>query len=772
MRDKKSLIKKNSVLMFSLVSYISILLVPIVISAAVYTVSLRTIESEITRANTGMLRQVQQSIDSQIEGVENLGLNIGMNSRLNALILQKDTDSSLFHYNISQVIKEFSTYSVLNGFIDDFYIYFKHNDMVIRPGGIYTKELFYRGVHSYEDISYEKWTELTELAHVKDYIPLGKRNKDSEKYEVIAFMQSLPTQNPREADATAVITLDERRIQEVIKNVEWVNQGTVFILDRNDNILASTGEPEFPVDFDYGIFSGPQGVTSGVTKGERVEISHIVSEKYGLKYISILPSRVFMEKGYFIKRLTIISFALCFLLGGIIIYFFSRKNYSPLNELVEAISKRTNLVHSGDYNEYRFIREAISSTLDEKEKVKEKLNEQKKLLKNKFIMELLKGRYNDSPLVQDMMVSFDISFEIHEYAVILFYIEDFSKLFEDEREKYVGDKYKLVQFIISNVVEELAEQKNTGFATEIDEMVACLINFKSSDYEANKWELARVAKEAKDFLNEKVGIGLTLSISDVHHTFMGLSQSYQEALEAMQYKMITGEGKIIFYDDIKNSNKNYEYSLESEYKLINCIKIADYEKAMEIIESIFERNFSSEKLSVQVARCLMFDLASTMVKALNDINFGAENSFMENLRPVDRLIDCRSVKEMKLNMVDILKDICEYIDKNKKSHNTELSENIRKFILSNYGDANLSISNIAEEFNINPVYLSRLFKEQTGEGLLDFINKIRLEEAKKLLKKSDLSIGDIAVKMGYLNSNAFIRAFKKYEGITPGQYRA
>lgn len=58
-----------------------------------------------------------------------------------------------------------------------------------------------------------------------------------------------------------------------------------------------------------------------------------------------------------------------------------------------------------------------------------------------------------------------------------------------------------------------------------------------------------------------------------------------------------------------------------------------------------------------------------------------------------------------------------------------------------------------------------------GEGIQDYINKIRLKQAKKLLLEQNLNLEQTANKVGYSNSNALIRVFKKYEGVTPGQFR-
>ena len=76
---------------------------------------------------------------------------------------------------------------------------------------------------------------------------------------------------------------------------------------------------------------------------------------------------------------------------------------------------------------------------------------------------------------------------------------------------------------------------------------------------------------------------------------------------------------------------------------------------------------------------------------------------------------------------------------------------------------------VAETFNLSGAYVSKLFKISTGVGLLDYIHQRRICKAKELLKEG-MNVAEVAAKVGYNNSNAFIRVFKKYEKITPGQY--
>ncbi len=86
-------------------------------------------------------------------------------------------------------------------------------------------------------------------------------------------------------------------------------------------------------------------------------------------------------------------------------------------------------------------------------------------------------------------------------------------------------------------------------------------------------------------------------------------------------------------------------------------------------------------------------------------------------------------------MSNILKEACDRINESQNIHNNQLIEDIINYIDSQYYDIDLNVSKIADHFQINLSYLSKFFKKQTGQGLLDYINKVRIEKAKEILKK-------------------------------------
>lgn len=83
----------------------------------------------------------------------------------------------------------------------------------------------------------------------------------------------------------------------------------------------------------------------------------------------------------------------------------------------------------------------------------------------------------------------------------------------------------------------------------------------------------------------------------------------------------------------------------------------------------------------------------------------------------------------------------------------------------------VSLSVLAEEFHLSAQYISQLFKNEIGVGFLTYLTNIRMEQAKKLLLSTSLSVAEVSEKSGYGDYRVFTKVFKKSEGVTPSQYR-
>lgn len=524
------------------------------------------------------------------------------------------------------------------------------------------------------------------------------------------------------------------------------------------------------------MLTGQNGIIYQQLGEERVAISYTTSNISDWKYVSIIPEYIFLDKVEYISKLIVISIILCLLIGGFVAYMLSKKNYHPLNELIQAFINRVG-VQTGKYhsNEYIFLKEAISKILEDQEEINERLKQQNDILRSNFILKMLRGRLGKNYSIDDSLAAFDIHFCSDIFAVILFYIEDFIGLFYDSDNEDLEERLNLVQFIINNVIQELMHQTAHVYMVEMDESIACLVNFNKEQEVDYKEQIIDIVKQAQRFVQEEFRIYFTASISNIHYTIVGISNAYREALDAMEYKMVVGASSIIHYDDINSSisgSDYYYYSTEMEQQFINTIKAGDFDSAKNILDMIFEKSFSEYTISINAAKCIVFNLINTIMKAVYEISSACtDSSFIDALNPVERLLQCDTIIELKKHITDILQNVCNYINENEKNNSNELSHKIIEYVMENYHNTNLNVAMIAEVLEMNPNYISRVFKNQTGEALSHYINKVRIDKSKELLKEDNLNISYIANKVGFYNSNTFIRAFKRLTGITPGKYR-
>ena len=100
---------------------------------------------------------------------------------------------------------------------------------------------------------------------------------------------------------------------------------------------------------------------------------------------------------------------------------------------------------------------------------------------------------------------------------------------------------------------------------------------------------------------------------------------------------------------------------------------------------------------------------------------------------------------------------------------TDVIERIRNYINENCAKA--SLEEISELFHLNLFYISRLFKKKTNMNYTDYLTKVRMEQAKQMLNHSDCLISEICTRVGYSDPRSFSKAFKKYFGVSPREFR-
>lgn len=758
-----------------LLSYLLILLVSLSIGYGIYIESGRIIEQEISRANLSMLDKARQAMDSRMRDIERLTMQIALNTRiLNALRVYGSFGPE-DQFNLYKAIEDLRHYMASSGFVTDIYVFLHNTGTVITPSTHIDGRLFFDLRYGGVDIRYEEWKSVMLSSHRRNYLVFRREDSSLNPQSFIVSVQSVPIDSIRNPRGTIAISIDGAKFRDVIEDIGWVRQGNVFIVNADNKIVAASDIKEasnFIASYNNKLFdtaSGGNGIMYHTINGNKTVIAYSKSKIADWKYISVIPYSVFWEKVEYIRFLAWVGMFLTLFIGGASSYLLARKNYAPIEKIIKSIRKKAQISQLSALNEYQFIQSNISSMIDENEKISKKLEEQNKELKDNFLLKLLKGKLEGNVVATQDFTTYGINFHTNNFAIVIFRVEEF-KEFTVSMKTNNDVKVEYAKFIIVGLVEEFVNKGSSVIILEEDEgMITCIFSFKDMEFTANQSYMLNIIHEVKEFIDKNFDFTFSVALSNIHQGIQNITRAYNEAVEAMEYRVVTGSGSIISFKDVKKSKcADYHYTIETEQRLINCIKIGDFEKASGALMEVFSKNLSKEAFSHEMAKCLMFDLVSTIMKTAENMS---DASFLEELQPVKSLSDCKTVMEMKYKLAEVIKKVCEYNEANKSGKNDLLSCKVKDFIALNYADVNLGVSMIGDKFGLTPSYLSKLFKEQTNESLPDHINKVRIEMAMRFLRDENATIFDIAQKVGYCNSNVFIRAFKKYQGITPGRFK-
>lgn len=783
---RKIPIHPRSIVLTWLFSYLAVLLLPVMISIIVYLESSATLEEEIHEANHSLLKQVREVMDNYFLSMERLNFEITWNLQVQELLNSNKYASSPndYIYDRYKITQDFNFYKSAYPTVDLFYTYLGSDDTVVLPGTVRSGPFAYETLHPDPSFPYSEWHSLVNRKGFRGFVPMVRIDENLNIRKTAAYISSFNTDKDGTL-ATNVVMIDQSRILGAIQNVELFSKGHVLILNRDNEVLVSNSNETIPSDFPFEQLGNEDKFFYYKKDGQKYEIQSIRSERFGLTYISMIPSSLYWEKAQHVRNLTYVS-VLISLLGGVLLtYVFLRRNYNPVRRLVQTFSGKPGVSYGAVHNEFQFLEQAIGSTLSEMDKITDRMKSHQHILRSNFIARLLKGRVDSQIPVDESLITFNMKPISNDYAVIMLYVEASAPFHERLQGMEAGDKQKLLQFIVSNVVEELAGRRHRGYMAEVDQTLACLINVAEEDADSHMDDLLQIAREAQAFLNTHYHLHLTLSISSVHSGIASISKAYMEALDAMEYKLVMGSNEILSYEQLYKAGADdtetaaYYYPLQVEQQLINYVKVGDFERSKETLNGIIERNLNRPVVSIAIARCLMLDLVSTMMKTVSEIGDGQESFLFQNTKRIERLSSCETIQDMQMQMTGLLQKVCDYtsakrqqsIQQSRQQALSELAERITAFIHEHYRDPNLNITMIGHHFEMKPTYLSKLFKDHTGEGLLDFINKVRINKAKLLLADSKKNITDISGCAGFNDVNAFIRTFKKYEGITPGKYK-
>ncbi len=731
------------------VSYLLMLLLPILVSFIFYAQIEKILIDNALRSQATMLEQVGQVVDHKIKELDQLTLQISLNPELKWM-LERNVYDDKEMYELVRFVNELSRYNLANSFISEFYLYMVNTDTILSSTFKTNLNMLYPHSYQFDNFSYTDYIALLQTYHYKRFYPSKSvKLRENKRTNVLTYVHSLPIGNKTDVQGSIVVHIHENQIKDLILRVQNASDGTIFILDnQGELLLASSGEN--------------QSLESLRQNKEYIMASITSSQENRWTYVSAVPKSVILSKINDMKLLAIFLIGIIIVLGFAASYLLTRNNYHPIKQLVQTLTKGS---HKVDMNEIDFIYKQIVGLSKEGEELKLAVSQFKPVVRTEFVNRLLRGQVGrgiSSPYLESIGVPFQ-----HEwFGVVIFDIDDCSGFIKEDTEQ----EWALIRFVMMNLMNEL--MKEEGYAFELEQNRMILILNQPDERSKDVDHLMQSLNQMKEFLEQRFRTVVTIAVSGMHEKLDQVARCYGEAIMAMDYKMIMGEGSILNYIELQKLGRiHYQYPLETELQLINYAKVGDINNVRRLLGQIREANFTTLTLSPEMIRCLFVDMNSTLMKLVASLNIDEVELFGEKLDPIGIIEECSSVEEMVAKVDGLYLQICTKLEGTKLDSGVKLLNRIMKYTEKHYRENSFSLTAIADHFGLHSTYLSSFFKKQSGGNLSIHINNLRMDYARRLLRETTLTVSEIAQQVGYANHIGFIRAFKKVEGITPGQYR-
>lgn len=725
-----------------LISYMAVLLIPVILFSVLYIYMYSNYRKELLETGEAISEQIKNIADIRLNEINDAVYDITYTPYFRE-IAQMTEDLSPENRSAVQdfIVDIANSIHTDSGFISDYYIYLPKSGYIIGSDSAVRAPMFYPYYYSYDGISYNEWINWMNDRESFSYKNLSISGSAASEKNQIVVVQTLPMRYvPAEYQPKFVLHISCGFLKKLVKDTD--DEYSTY----NINIIAPSDEMLFCNGDEYETMVSYSDSDEGSIryKGHKILYKKVYTPVQDWKYVIFRSTYSVDSKIRGIQIIFFVMLIITAILGFIIADKFSRRNYRPIESILNMFGSRA----KKDADEYDTIREGITGVINEKENLRQTVDRHMPVIKEDIFKKYLYGRLDDES--QELLLC-ELNFQMYQMFLCEFDYKDesaYGEVLENidrcSREKGAG------QWIINMSRNRIL--MIVGFDGKSDKLCDIMIDYIHG-------------------LVHGVNAEVTIAVSDIIFGAEALCYGLTEVGKMIEYKLIKGVGSVIYSDDMQTANTetDYYYPEELEQQFRNHIKIAETDKAIEILNYIIDENFKNRRLSADMARLVCFNIIDTINKVMKDIKVEPQKLFGEN--PVLTMVKCQSVQDIYTCVNSFVMTLKEYFAVYKVDRNEKMKMSLVEYITEHYKDKDISLTMVADHFDVNPSYLSRYFKEQFGENFLDYLSRYRINISKKYLHGTDLKIQEIAELVGYSSANSYIRVFKKYEGVSPSKYR-
>ncbi|NMO97626.1 helix-turn-helix domain-containing protein [Paenibacillus lemnae] len=550
------------------------------------------------------------------------------------------------------------------------------------------------------------------------------------------------------------------------------NEGLIVINVSMNVLLKNIGQMIDPNTTYLHITAGEDQVVYTSPTPDRQAVMNTISSRYlQWKFESGIQSRVSFDSLQAISRIWIGLGVLCIVISFFYTLFITKRNYRPIENIIQQIQSFPDkrVAEKGlPTDEFSFIQKAIERLNDENMQYEAEVQEANQQKRKQWFLDILEHPDSfDEDKWQEISDRFGYPASFPFAAVTIIEIDHYAAFEEKYKKAY---DQGLIKFAMSNVLHEYFHELSSLWPewTRLNRM--SVIHFAASAEQHEEW-LARLEK-FRVWVAVNLRLTVTIGLGEQAERWNELHRSYNEAVEALHFKMSRGSNRTLSYSEtISQRSSNIHLYYQEMNALVHDFRLghADWKERLQQLLSSLQHEVLTNEENLH----LLHYFKSLLEQVLDQLPQPLQEQWKQQLLPEwDSLMSLEYMGDIVPRLLELLLGAYDSYLAHVQSKDTSLTiHSIRAFIEDNYNDPELSLHLISERFKLNSKYVSQLFKEQLGINFADFVMDLRIQHAKELLLSTNCSINEIAARVGYDIPLSFGRAFKKQVGVSPSDYR-
>lgn len=400
------------------------------------------------------------------------------------------------------------------------------------------------------------------------------------------------------------------------------------------------------------------------------------------------------------------------------------------------------------------------------EMVKDSLQKTLPVIEANLVENLIRGTNPDGASTEESLAF--LGKRLTRPAVIVAKIDGYENFAQGKSTQQLQKIYLSMVEIIRRLLPK-PQQALVGYSTpgRVIAIVSC------EQHLATVEQLCALADQIRQALKMEMPLTVTIGIGNMYSDWEAITLSYAEANLARRYQSHQKGDTIVHINDVSavsiDRNDETSYRIQHEQDLIDSIQNNDQQRAIKLANEIVDyltRRFRENPEGFKYSCAELVTLIGWAV-----INSGTDQRTVLKISH-NQVLNLDAQKGMQEVRTWTMNSLAEYmavlqVQVQKKDAVSQAVE----YLHANYQRADISLQDVADAVCLSQSYLGAQFKESLGVSYVKYLTLLRIEEAKRLLRTTDLSISAISQKVGYPNVTNFYRHFQRLEGKTPTAYR-